>query len=39
MSNPSGSLEEKKKAITDPAVGKTFDGKLYLNYSMAAYEK
>lgn len=32
-------MTEKRKAITDPEVWKIVDGKLYLNCSMAAYEK
>jgi hypothetical protein len=32
-------LTEERKAITDPEVWKIVDGKLYLNCSMAAYEK
>jgi YHS domain-containing protein len=32
-------MTEMRKAITDPAVWKIVDGKLYLNCSMAAYEK
>jgi hypothetical protein len=32
-------MTEKRKAITDPEVWKIVDGKLYLNCSLAAYEK
>ncbi|WP_319585636.1 YHS domain-containing (seleno)protein [uncultured Desulfobulbus sp.] len=32
-------LTEKRKAVTDPEVWKIVDGKLYLNCSMAAFEK
>jgi hypothetical protein len=32
-------MTEARKAITDPEVWKIVDGKLYLNCSMAAYEK
>ncbi|MHB8881326.1 MAG: YHS domain-containing (seleno)protein [Thermodesulfovibrionales bacterium] len=32
-------MTESRKAITDPEVWKIVDGKLYLNCSMAAYEK
>jgi YHS domain-containing protein len=32
-------LTEERKAVTDPEVWKIVDGKLYLNCSMAAYEK
>ena len=32
-------LTEARKAVTDPEVWKIVDGKLYLNCSMAAYEK
>ena len=32
-------LTESRKAITDPEVWKIVNGKLYLNCSMAAYEK
>ena len=32
-------LTEERKAITDPEVWKIVNGKLYLNCSMAAYEK
>lgn len=32
-------MTEERKAITDPDVWKIVDGKLYLNCSMAAYEK
>ena len=32
-------MTEARKAVTDPEVWKIFDGKLYLNCSMAAYEK
>lgn len=32
-------MTEERKAITDPEVWKVVDGKLYLNCSMAAYEK
>lgn len=32
-------MTEKRKAITDPEVWKIVDGRLYLNCSMAAYEK
>jgi hypothetical protein len=32
-------MTEERKAITDPEVWKIVDGKLYLNCSLAAYEK
>ncbi len=32
-------MTEARKAVTDPEVWKIVDGKLYLNCSMAAYEK
>lgn len=32
-------MTEKRKAVTDPEVWKIVDGKLYLNCSLAAYEK
>ena len=32
-------MTEERKAITDPEVWKIVDGKLYLNCSIAAYEK
>lgn len=32
-------MTESRKAITDPEVWRIVDGKLYLNCSMAAYEK
>ena len=32
-------MTESRKAITDPEVWKIVEGKLYLNCSMAAYEK
>jgi YHS domain-containing protein len=32
-------MTESRKAVTDPEVWKIVDGKLYLNCSMAAYEK
>jgi YHS domain-containing protein len=32
-------MTELRKAVTDPEVWKIVDGKLYLNCSMAAYEK
>jgi YHS domain-containing protein len=32
-------MTESRKALTDPEVWKIVDGKLYLNCSMAAYEK
>ncbi len=32
-------LTEERKAVTDPEVWKIVNGKLYLNCSMAAYEK
>jgi len=32
-------MTEERKAVTDPEVWKIVDGKLYLNCSMAAYEK
>ncbi len=32
-------MTEERKAITDLEVWRIVDGKLYYNYSMAAYEK
>jgi hypothetical protein len=32
-------MTEARKALTDPEIWKIVDGKLYLNCSMAAYEK